>query len=65
VFGWGEEGTIGDGTRQVQLVPTRAALQEPIRPASLSAGGRVSCALTNGGTALCWGAKQLRCNGCR
>ena len=59
---WGEnrDGRLGDATTTVRTVPVAVDTRRPrfgVRNiASISAGGRHSCAVTTGGQAFCWGS---------
>ena len=55
-WGHNDHGQLGDGTRQLRTVPTRAVEIEAVRMQSLHVGAQASCAIEIGGLAVwCWG----------
>ena len=57
---WGSSngGELGDGDTSYHKVATPAAVQGGLVFSEISAGHSLSCALTNGGSAYCWGTSD-------
>ncbi|MCL2825215.1 MAG: hypothetical protein FWD57_14590 [Polyangiaceae bacterium] len=64
VYCWGrnKSGAVGDGSKDDRIVPTPVVgLSSGV--VAMSAGGRISCAVTKAGNVLCWGHNYNQCIG--